>query len=612
MDQANVINETDSSTVIQRKESANGIEKPSDLEITRNDESDLKKDEVYQYLDRDSNTCEQFKIEIKNLPKYASYSTVKKLLINHIKVKPQKIKLIGNPVKFAFVAFVTQGEKEKALEGLNGYEWKSKKLIAVTAAPKQDPFVVNCQSKRPLEGEEEKDKRLKGDTIDYSIMDPVELKKKLNDQVCCNWRIPYEEQLKNRNQENNHFLTTLRKDILKMINNSQREPGIDGSQESKDKLLEWFLNEKKTDNPCSEIKAAPVINGYRNKCEFSLGVQDKVIGFRLGAYKDGLLKVVCVDEVPIVSDEVKKLVFRLQGFYQKDSLMTPFDPKTNTGHVKQIMIRSNQAKKHMITVTLDVFGVDEETLEKEKENIVASLEGSCVSSLFFEFVSRGDRKQKDDRLFHVFGEKTLMETMTIKEKEFRFSISPMAFFQINTKAAEVCYETIADLFEGNLSMENTLLLDICCGTGTIGISLASSVKKVIGIELSKEAVEDARVNARINGVTNIDFVCGRAEETLHKILNQNHSFSDIIAVIDPPRAGLNASVMKAIRSVTKVSKLVYVSCDAKFAKQNLIDLSRPVSKVYRGDPFVFKRVESIDMFPHTNRCELLFLFERLS
>lgn len=564
-------------------------------------------EEAFQYLERDVNTCEQFKIEIKNLPRFASYSTVKKLLTNRIKVKPQKIKLIGNPVKFAFVAFISETDKETALSRINGFEWKSKKLTAVTAAPKQDPFVLNQRDKRSLHEDDRKnDKKLKTDNqLDLSVLDDNQMQERLNDQVCCYWKKPYSEQLVLKNKANNEFILQLRKDILRMISDSNREPGIQGAQESKDQLFQYFKND---DQCCGDIKASPVIDGYRNKCEFSMG-KDGVVGFRLGAYKDGLLKVVSVAGVPIVSSGMKAVVSKVEDYFKKESALSPFDPLSHEGNIKQIMIRSNQAEQHLLMITVDVAGIVEGNLEEEKTKLTKALEGSSVTSIYFEIVSKQDRKQKDDRLSHVFGEKSLLETMTIQGTDLKFSVSPFAFFQINTKAAEVCYETIGSLF-GEISKEKTLLLDICCGTGTIGISLANSVKKVIGIELSKEAVEDAKVNAGLNGVSNITFIAGRAEDAIHRVLRQTDC-EDIIAVIDPPRAGLNASLMKAIRSAVKVSKLVYVSCDAKFAKQNLIDLCRPVSKVYRGDAFVFTKVHSIDMFPHTDRQELLFLYERL-
>lgn len=577
--------------------------------------NETTRDSVYQYLDRDVNTCESFKIEVKNLPRYASYATLKKLFTNKINVKPQKMKLIGNPVKFAFVAFTGEEEKERALKTLNGFEWKGKTLIAIPAAPKPDPLVV----KRTVEEQEgnscpnESNKKMK--TIqDWNSMSLQELQETLNDQVCNFWRKPYEEQLKDKRIIVNDFLMELLKDLVNMISNSKKEPGIEGSVQSKEALFKLFTTARKEldRKACSleQVIPSPETKGYRNKCEFSIGSDDKVVGFRLGSYKEGQLKVVGVDSVPFVSEGMKQVASSCQHFLQNVSSLKPFDNLTHEGHWKQVMVRSNEKNEHLVMMTVDSRGINEDTLTKEKQLLVESLSECHVSSLYFEVVSKDDRKQKEDRLVHVHGNKRLEEVMNINGHQLVFSVSPLAFFQINTKAAELCYDVIGKMLD---LTEETLLLDICCGTGTIGLSLASRVKKVIGIELSKEAVDDAKVNASLNSITNIEFICGRAEETLSRVLSVNQSHSGpIIAVIDPPRAGLSQTVIKSIRSADKVTKLVYVSCDAKFAKQNLIDLCRPLSKVYRGSPFIPKTVVPVDMFPHTNRCELVFLYERLT
>ena len=122
------------------------------------------------------------------------------------------------------------------------------------------------------------------------------------------------------------------------------------------------------------------------------------------------------------------------------------------------------------------------------------------------------------------------------DTSIEFRISPLAFFQINTIGAQICFESIADLIKPNPEL---ILLDICCGTGTIGLCLASKVKKVIGIELNGDAISDAKFNAQSNSISNVQFIEGKAEEKIGSALDSCGYDSEIVAVIDPPRAGLS-------------------------------------------------------------------------
>ena len=193
-------------------------------------------------------------------------------------------------------------------------------------------------------------------------------------------------------------------------------------------------------------------------------------------------------------------------------------------------------------------------------------------------------------------------------KLFAGGISPQAFFQVNTLAAEVLYKTVGDIAD---LTEKSSLVDVCCGTGTIGLCLAARVKNVVGVEIVAEAVRDAQKNAENNGVKNCDFFTGKAEDILGNILRDIDS-KDIVAIVDPPRAGLHPRALSAIRNTAAIKRLVYVSCDAKNAMKNFVDLARPASKTAKGDPFLPVKVIPVDLFPHSRGFELVLLFERVA
>lgn len=127
--------------------------------------------------------------------------------------------------------------------------------------------------------------------------------------------------------------------------------------------------------------------------------------------------------------------------------------------------------------------------------------------------------------------------------DLEFHISPQAFFQVNTAAAEILYSTIVENLP--LNSPNSHVLDICCGTGTIGLCCAKAgAMKVTGIEMNGPAVEDAKENAQLNGVTNTTFICSKAEAVLGNMLRDHDQNSNLVAVVDPPRAGLHRDCLR--------------------------------------------------------------------
>ncbi|GIL57709.1 hypothetical protein Vafri_12872 [Volvox africanus] len=220
--------------------------------------------------------------------------------------------------------------------------------------------------------------------------------------------------------------------------------------------------------------------------------------------------------------------------------------------------------------------------------------------------------------------------------ELRFRISPTAFFQVNSPATCALYKVVGDWAAAGPS---TLLLDICCGTGTIGLTMASRVAKVIGVDSVPSAIEDARVNAALNGITNAEFVAGKAEDALPSILSTHagpdspYGPGDVVAVADPPRAGLHRTVLRALLGCERIRRLVFVSCNPDNLVQNIAALCSPPynrsgrdrggrgrhgggggadMNGYSGDYTPFRPVTAlaVDLFPHTAHVEAVMLLER--
>ena len=194
----------------------------------------------------------------------------------------------------------------------------------------------------------------------------------------------------------------------------------------------------------------------------------------------------------------------------------------------------------------------------------------------------------------LWGKPTIRDTLCRLE----FEISPHAFYQVNRTQAEALYNKAAE-YAGLTGAET--LLDLYCGTGTIGLSMASRAKKLIGAEIIPSAVENARKNAAHNHVTNAEFLCGDAKDAA-RILYERGERPDVI-VIDPPRKGCDAAVITTIAAM-RPTRVVYVSCDPATLARDL--------KQFTAEDYNIEAVTPVDMFPGTAHVETVCLLSKLN
>uniref|UniRef100_I3MN24 tRNA (uracil-5-)-methyltransferase homolog A n=1 Tax=Ictidomys tridecemlineatus TaxID=43179 RepID=I3MN24_ICTTR len=490
---------------------------------------------LYSYIRDDLFTSEIFKLELQNVPRHASFSDVRRFL-GRFGLQPHKTKLFGQP-PCAFVTFRSAAERDKALRVLHGALWKGRPLSVRLARPKADPMA----RKRQQEGE------------------PPAMR--VADVVTPFWTVPYAEQLERKRLECEQVLQRLAKEI----GNTNRT------------LLPWLLTQRHKHNkaccPLEGVRPSPQQTEYRNKCEFLVGVgvdgEDNTVGCRLGKYKGGTCAVAAPFDTVHIPEATKRVVKSFQEFI-RSTPYSAYDPETYAGHWKQLTVRTSRRGQAMAIAYFHPQKLSHEELAGLKASLVQHfMEGpgrtSGVTCLYF--VEEGQRKtpsQEGLLLEHVAGDRCIQEDLL----GLTFQISPHAFFQVNTPAAEVLYTVIQDWAQ--LDKESTVL-DVCCGTGTIGLALAWKVKRVIGIELCQEAVEDARVNAHAN----------------------------------------DSKVILAIRRAENLKRLLYVSCNPRAAMGNFVDLCRAPSNRVKGIPFRPVKAVAVDLFPQTPHCEMLILFERV-
>lgn len=575
---------------------------PQDNPDNRDEKSEAKADgeaasdpNMYRYIKDDLFTSEIYKVEIRNLPKFIGFNDLKKFLAKH-GLNPHKIKLFGRQT-FAFVTFKNEEERDKAMKMVHGMQWKGQVLTVKLAKPKVDPILrKRRQQEEEAAGEAgpPPSKRVEAGEED----EPLSIQ--IANVVTPLWNVPYEEQLRRKEDE----VVAVLQRLAKEIGNTNKA------------MLPWLFAQKGKYNkmccPLEPIQPSPTQKEYRNKCEFLISVgadgQDKTIGFRLGKYKGGSCAVVGPSETSHVSAEAKRVVAEFQKFI-RTTPYSVYSPETYEGHWKQLTVRTTRTKQAMAMAFFHPQKLDEEevgALKSSMRTYFTEGEGrdSGVTSLYF--VREGQRTSpnlEDLPCELVAGDGCIHEELL----GLKFRISPHSFFQVNTGAAEVLYSAVGEWAQ--LDQDSTVL-DVCCGTGTIGISLAKRVKKVIGIELCQEAVEDAKVNAALNGLTNVEFHCGKAEDVFPNVLSALVS-PKVTAIVDPPRAGLHSKVVLAIRRAAHLKRLVYVACNAKAAMTNFVDLCRAPSNRVHGAPFRPVRAMAVDLFPQTMHMEMLLLLERV-
>ncbi|EFC49561.1 S-adenosylmethionine-dependent methyltransferase [Naegleria gruberi] len=376
------------------------------------------------------------------------------------------------------------------------------------------------------------------------------------------------------------------------------------------------------------ILSSPQTEGYRNNCEFTCGYnsEDKpTVGFRQGLFSQGIFNAESPKDVKIVSDSMKRAVLVLQKFIeQHHDTYKCYAQKTHTGLWRLMKVRENRNGEMLIIVQINPTEISEEAMQTIKTNLISHFksfdknESSDLSinvkGLFLQqHTGVSNAAPTDAPLDLLYGEQTIVEEVL----GLKFNISPMSFFQVNTKGVEVLYSKVKEWTLESMDKESNkerVLLDVCSGTGTIGSTMASSVSRVIGIEMVESSVNDARKNAQLNNIQNITFVCGKAEDTITTKMvehNLNSSNVECVAVVDPPRSGLHKKVLESILRSPTIEKLIYVSCNPKTLVENAIRLCGPTSTV-RASYGAFKPVKAIavDMFPHTEHCEMICVFER--
>ncbi len=326
---------------------------------------------------------------------------------------------------------------------------------------------------------------------------------------------------------------------------------------------------------------------YRNKAQYPVGL-DKNNQPVIGVYAKRTHEIItmrnCMIQNPL-SEKIANFVFH---FFMQNNIPI-YNEKNGKGLLRHIVIKVG-SRTHEIMCILVLNGKE---LKREKQLVKLLIkEFPEVKTVVKNINVKNTNVILGNENEVIYGDGYIYD----KLGDYTFKISPMSFYQINPVQTEVLYNTAIEM--AKLS-KNETLFDLYCGIGTIGIFASPYVKKVYGIEIVKQAIEDAKENASINDIRNIEFFAGDVEKVFEAVLRKNSDKPDVIFV-DPPRKGLDRHTIENVLNV-KPNKIIYISCNPASFVRGL--------KLFE-EKYDVKEIQTVDMFPFTSHvecCSVLYL-----
>ncbi|MBZ2175650.1 23S rRNA (uracil(1939)-C(5))-methyltransferase RlmD [Schnuerera sp. xch1] len=318
---------------------------------------------------------------------------------------------------------------------------------------------------------------------------------------------------------------------------------------------------------------------YRNKGEFKVGKN-----FEIGYFKRETHDIYPVEK-SIIQKETVDVIIELIKEYMKKYKVEGYDRKTKRGVIKNLIIRTTKDNNVMVIIVTK----DEKLPHKDELRTVLFSSHINVVSIYQNINNKDTSVVLGSKYIKLFGENKIIDYIG----EYKFLISPKSFFQVNPVQTEVLYDKVVEYLDPK---GEEIVADLYCGIGTISLYISRYVKKVYGVEIVKEAIEDAKENTKLNRIKNVEFVLGKSEEILPKLIGKGIKLDSII--VDPPRKGLDRSLVDSIIEANP-QKIVYVSCNPSTLARDLGYLVEEGYKVVEVQP--------VDMFPHTAHVESIIL-----
>jgi len=319
---------------------------------------------------------------------------------------------------------------------------------------------------------------------------------------------------------------------------------------------------------------------YRNKAQFPWGL-DKDGKPVAGFYAGRTHAIIGCEDCLLGVEENREVLGRIKAHMERHHL-APYDESTHKGLIRHTLIRKGFQTGELMVCQV----INGNQLPHSEELVKSLLEIPGMTSVSLNVNKEQTNVILGNKVENLFGPGYITDYIG----SVQYHISPLSFYQVNPVQTKKLYETALE-YAGLTGGET--VWDLYCGIGTISLFLAQKAKTVYGVEIVPQAIDDARENARLNGIENVEFFVGKAEEVLPEQFEKNQVYADVI-VVDPPRKGCDE---KCLETIVKMGpkRVVYVSCDSATLARDL---------KYLGESgYELDRVRGCDMFPWTTHVE---------
>lgn len=333
-----------------------------------------------------------------------------------------------------------------------------------------------------------------------------------------------------------------------------------------------------------DIKVTPVVpcdfpERYRNKAVYPVQKKDSKI--QIGFFSKHSHRIIECTDCMLQPEIFSDIISALKDFLQKNDYSI-YDEVSDSGVLKHIFLRKGAVSDEVMVC----FIINADTLPLQNDIVTLLTEKfPSIKSISVNINKTFGNAILSDKNRTIYGESTITDTLC----DIKLDISPLSFYQINHNTAEKIYKKAAEIAE---LKPNDVLLDLYCGTGSIGLSMADRVKTLVGVEIIPQAVENAAKNAKANGIENARFICADAKAAVKQL--HSEEISPTVVVLDPPRKGCDREVIETVVSMTP-ERIVMISCDSATLARDLA--------VFKELGYIADTVIPYDMFPRTNHVE---------
>lgn len=332
--------------------------------------------------------------------------------------------------------------------------------------------------------------------------------------------------------------------------------------------------------PINDIVGAHELYGYRNKAQYPLSAS-----LNAGFYAFHSHRVVPCNDCRLQPQEFSPIIETICSVLKSNNIPA-YDEIKHTGIVRHIYLR----KAEMTGEIMASLVINSNRLKCEQQLVDAVSSAHPEVSTFVLNIN----KEKTNVILGrnnrtLYGKGYITDILC----GVKIKLSPLSFYQVNRAMAERLYGIAAEYAEP----DGKIVLDLYCGAGTIGLSMAKRAERIIGVEIVPDAVCDAKFNAKENGIENTEFICGSAPDAAKRL--QNEGLCPDVVIVDPPRKGLTVELIDTITNDFSPERVVYVSCDPATLARDL--------KKFGENGYAVKEVQPVDLFPRTAHVESVAL-----